>query len=87
MGLIAIGFKEGDALLDAILTSGNEEIMIAGTFRRKATATIKRYRQLPRITPMIRLNIDPFPMSVSPIINEARAIVTIPVPRLISQDL
>ena len=29
-GLIAINFKEGDGLLDALLTSGTEEIMIAG---------------------------------------------------------
>jgi len=29
-GLIAINFKEGDGLLDAILTGGHEEIMIAG---------------------------------------------------------
>lgn len=28
-GLIAISFREGDALLDALLTSGNEEVMIA----------------------------------------------------------
>lgn len=28
-GLIAINFKEGDGLLDALLTGGNEEIMIA----------------------------------------------------------
>lgn len=28
-GLIAISFREGDALLDAMLTSGNEEVMIA----------------------------------------------------------
>ncbi len=29
-GLIAINFKEGDGLLDALLTNGSEEIMIAG---------------------------------------------------------
>ena len=29
-GLIAINFKEGDGLLDALLTNGTEEIMIAG---------------------------------------------------------
>ena len=58
----------------------------AGTFRRSATATIKRYRQLPRITPMTRFNMLPFPMIVSPIIRLASAIVTMPVPRLISQD-
>lgn len=29
-GLIAINFKEGDALLEALLTSGSEELMIAG---------------------------------------------------------
>ena len=28
-GLIAISFRDGDALLDAMLTSGNEEVMIA----------------------------------------------------------
>ena len=29
-GLIAISFKDGDSLLDALLTSGSDEIMIAG---------------------------------------------------------
>ena len=53
-GLIAIGFKEGDALLDAILTSGNEEIMIAGRDGRCAHFNETDARELGRSSMGVR---------------------------------
>ena len=57
----------------------------AGTLKRRATATIKRYRQLPNTTPMMRRSMVRLPSRVSPMMREASAMVTMPVPTLISQ--
>ena len=58
-----------------------------GAFKRSAIEIMKRYRQEPITTPTIRTGMRRLPNSVSPIISAASAIVTIPVPRLVSADL
>ena len=57
---------------------------LKGTLKRRATATIKRYRQLPNTTPSTRRTMVRLPTSVSPMIREASAMVTMPVPTLMS---
>ncbi len=47
-GLIAIGFKEGDSLLDAILTNGSEQIMIAARDGRCVRFNENEARELGR---------------------------------------
>ncbi len=58
-GLIAINFKEGDGLLDALLTSGNEEIMIAARKGRCCRFNETDARELGRTSMGVRgINID-----------------------------
>ncbi|MCQ2158763.1 MAG: DNA gyrase subunit A [Bacteroidales bacterium] len=58
-GLIAISFKEGDALLDALLTNGNEEIMIAARNGRCVRFNEQDARALGRSSMGVRgINID-----------------------------
>ncbi len=47
-GLIAIGFKEGDSLLDALLTNGNSQIMIAARDGRCVRFNENEARELGR---------------------------------------
>ncbi len=47
-GIIAIGFKEGDSLLDAILTGGSEQIMIAARDGRCVRFNESEARELGR---------------------------------------
>ncbi len=47
-GLIAIGFKEGDSLLDALLTEGNSQIMIAARDGRCVRFDEEQARELGR---------------------------------------
>ena len=53
-GLIAINFKEGDALLDAVLTNGNAEIMIAGRNGRCVRFNENDARELGRTSMGVR---------------------------------
>ena len=53
-GLIAISFKDGDSLLDALLTSGNDEIMIAGRDGRCAHFNETDARELGRSSMGVR---------------------------------
>lgn len=58
-GLIAIQFREGDALLDAILTDGNEDIMIAARGGRCARFSETGARALGRSSMGVRgINLD-----------------------------
>ena len=58
-GLIAINFKEGDGLLDALLTGGNEEIMIAARKGRCCRFNETDARELGRTSMGVRgINID-----------------------------
>lgn len=47
-GIIAIGFKDGDSLLDACLTNGHEQIMIAGREGRSVRFDESEARELGR---------------------------------------
>jgi len=58
-----------------------------GTLRRRAMEMMKRYRQEPMTMPRILTIIFPLPQRVSPMTRDASAMVTIPVPRLMSQVL
>ena len=53
-GLIAISFKDGDSLLDALLTSGSDEIMIAGRDGRCAHFNETDARELGRSSMGVR---------------------------------
>lgn len=53
-GLIAINFKEGDALLEALLTSGSEELMIAGRNGRCVRFDERQARPLGRSSMGVR---------------------------------
>ena len=58
-GLIAIKFKEGDALLDSLLTNGHEELMIAARGGRCAHFKEEDARQLGRASMGVRgISID-----------------------------
>ena len=58
-GLIAINFKEGDGLLDALLTNGGEEIMIAARKGRCCRFNETDARELGRTSMGVRgINID-----------------------------
>ena len=53
-GIIAIGFKEGDSLLDAILTGGSEQIMIAARDGRCVRFSESEARELGRSSMGVR---------------------------------
>ena len=75
----------GMEMATATMMAETSFMAAAGTLNRSATATIKRYRQLPNTTPRMRRSMVRLPTSVSPMMREASAMVTMPVPTLISQ--
>ena len=76
--------RYGMDIASTTITEETSLSMNAGMFSRSATVYTRRKMTAPSTTPTARLNTPPRPMTVLPMSSDASAIVTMPVPRLMS---